>query len=454
MEDLKDKIITKYNYVNFSEFDFDKAISSIISSGATDIYKALENDAKLYIRTLLGNGDYGVISNIVDTFNISEASISECMNKINELDDFLSDIGYDGDDFSYVGMLESCDNLKLIVDKIKGRPSLTKFCNITFEKLFVSSAIIDSEKKIIKEAYNGFGSDFDDDGIKLIYSGKNSQRPPITKEEEIKYFERIRSGDEDSKLEFLERNYRLVLYFASKVSDYTSLSLMDLFQEGYFGLVEAVDKFDPFKGFKFSTYAGYCIKTKIGKAISKYNQVKLPVDARTIISKFRKQEIELEQTLGRKPEIDEIAKSINVSSQRIYDIYNAYYNIRSLDAPIIKDGECDSDDFLSLIVDPNSSIFEEHEDDLNRIIIDNILKKSLTNKQLEIVRLRFGFYGNSPLSLQAIGDLFGTSRQNINIILKNALKKLVTCSDAELLADCSEYPFSAKKLVKQLKNNR
>lgn len=454
MEDLKNKIITKYNCVNFSEFDFDKVIADIVSSGNDDVYGALENNAKLYIRTLLKSGNYDAISNIVNTLNISKAGTSECMSKISELDAFLSDIDFDGDEFSYVGMLESCNNLKFIVDKIKESSFLTKFRNRTFGKLLAGSDIIDSEKRIIEEAYSDFSFNLDDAGVKLIYSGKNSKRPPTTREEEIQYFEKIRSGDEDSRLEFLERNYRLILYFASRVSNYTSLSLMDLFQEGYFGLVEAIDKFEPLRGFKFSTYASYWISSKIGRAISKYNQIKLPVNVKNMVDKFRKQEDILKKALNRKPSIDEVAASMGLDVEKVYAIYNAFCDVRSVNELVTNDTFNDSIEVIDMIADPDNSMIERLDSDSNKAYIEDIISGLLTKKQAEVIRLRFGFYdGVEPMTFQSIGDILGSSRQDIEMTFKKALIKLATGTAATSLAECYEYPEKAKKLVKEFKNS-
>lgn len=454
MENLKNKIITKYNCVNFSEFDFDKAIADIVSSGNDDIYGALENNAKLYIRALLKSGNYDAISNIVNTLNISKASTCECMGKIIELDAFLSDIDFDGDEFSYVGMLESCKNLKFIVDKVKDSSSLTKFRNMTFGKLLACSDIIDSEKHIIEEAYSDFGSNLDDAGVKLIYSGKNSKRPPTTREEEIQYFEKIRSGDEDSRLEFLERNYRLILYFANRASSYTSLSLMDLFQEGYFGLVEAIDKFEPLRGFKFSTYASHWISSRIGRAISRYNQVTLPVNARNMVDKFRRQEDMLKKSLNRKPSIDEVAASMGLNTEKVYAIYNAFCDVRSLNELVTNDTFNDSNEGIDMIADSDNSMIERLDSDSNKDYIEDIISGLLTKKQAEVIRLRFGFYdGVEPMTFQSIGDILGSSRQDIEMTFKKALIKLAAGTAATSLAECYEYPEKAKKLVKEFKNS-
>lgn len=458
--DLKSKILAKYPFVDFSNFDFSGVLEKISQNNRATfnneqfeiiLFAQLDAEVCKFIVENIKSGNY---SSILDNFFTSDIDFSDadsCYSAFEKFNNFLFDILFDGDIFSYVNMLETSSNLKRTIDTLKDSTYLFTIDSDVFRYFLNSSQII--EEEVESSVFDKASSSLNLDDILLdsLFNNKNSRRPPATREEEIEYFKKIRAGDEASRMEFLERNYALVLHYAVKNAGSTFLSITDLFQEGYFGLDRAVNLFDPNRGCKFSTYASFWIVNYIKKALRDNHYIKIASDSSSIITNYVKAAERLKMKLEREPKLSEIAKELNISEKKLNLVVQAFKESVSLDVPLIASFEEKGEtlkDYCIELSDPNQSVSEIAEKDFAKEFVEEVLTYSLTPKQYDVISLRYGFNGNEPMTLQAVGDYLGISKQAAASLENSALERLSTGAYATKLAEFSANPREAKELVK------
>lgn len=254
----------------------------------------------------------------------------------------------------------------------------------------------------------------------LKYFG-NSDRV-LGRKEELKLYEKIVNGDVEAKKIFIESNLRLVISVAKRYASYSKLPLSDLIQEGNIGLLKAVDKFDPTRGYKFSTYAIWWIRQSIRRAVlSQSRIVNLPVNIMDKIVKIHRIEHQLTDKLGRTPSKRELSQELNIDEELLTKILHTVEDIVSLDMPVGSGNEATT--FGEFISDSSNEL----EDDISKLsdnIIINEAMEVLTPKEREVIALRYGLNGDDALTFQAIGDKFGVTRERIRQIENRALKKM------------------------------
>jgi RNA polymerase primary sigma factor len=244
----------------------------------------------------------------------------------------------------------------------------------------------------------------------------------LTIAEEITLARRIRRGDKAARDHMISANLRLVVKIAMDYKDF-GLPLLDLISEGNIGLIKAVERFDPRKGGKLSTYAAWWIKQSIKRALANQSKtIRLPVHLVDKISKMRKTAMKLSENLGREPTDEELAIELQIPTAKVAHLKSVSVRPASLDAPIGQDDN--SGTFGEIVGDDNAvSPYEELRDrNLNSDL--NSMVNSLDQREAEIIKLRFGLEGRDELTLEEVGRKFHVTRERIRQLEYLALSKM------------------------------
>jgi RNA polymerase primary sigma factor len=262
---------------------------------------------------------------------------------------------------------------------------------------------------------------YDSDSSMKIYLREIAKTPLLTVQEENDLAERIRNGDEKAREQMIKANLRLVVKIAHDYSGY-GLSLSDLISEGNIGLMNAVERFDPEKGGKLSTYGAWWIKQSIKRALANQSKtIRLPIHMVDKIARMRRIASTLAEDLGREPTDDELAAELGLPRQKIAMLKQAAQRPASLDAPI---NEGEATEYGEIISDEAASDPLEMLTDKN--LQDQIggLLSILNERERKIIDERFGLNGLKPMLLEDVGREFGVSRERIRQLQNSALAKM------------------------------
>lgn len=255
-----------------------------------------------------------------------------------------------------------------------------------------------------------------------LYLHEIGKIPLLKGKEEVQLANRIKKGDKAARDLMIKSNLRLVVKIAHDYKDF-GLPILDLISEGNIGLIKAVERFDPEKGGKLSTYAAWWIKQSIKRALANQSKtIRLPVHLVDKISKIRRMATQLSEELGREPTDDEIAEMLEMPVNKVTHLKSVSVRPTSLNAPIGEDGE--GSEFGDLVGDENAATpFEMLKEksmkaDLNQMI-DN-----LDQREASIIKLRFGLDGDSPLTLEEVGQKFGITRERVRQLQNIALSRM------------------------------
>ena len=244
----------------------------------------------------------------------------------------------------------------------------------------------------------------------------------LTIAEEITLARRIRRGDKAARDHMISANLRLVVKIAMDYKDF-GLPLLDLISEGNLGLIKAVERFDPRKGGKLSTYAAWWIKQSIKRALANQSKtIRLPVHLVDKISKMRKMAMKLSEQLGREPSDEELAIELQIPTSKVAHLKSVSVRPASLDAPIGEDG--DSGTFGEIVGDESAVSPYEGLRDRNLNSDLNSMVNSLDEREAEIIKLRFGLEGRDELTLEEVGKKFHVTRERIRQLEYLALSKM------------------------------
>src|SRR2546425_2074196 len=259
-----------------------------------------------------------------------------------------------------------------------------------------------------------------ENGIK-IYLREIGQVKLLTPVEEIELAARIKRGDKRARAKMIKANLRLVVKIAHDYSN-LGLPLLDLISEGNIGLMKAVERFDPKKGGKLSTYAAWWIKQSIKRALANQAKtIRLPVHLVDKISKMKRAAMRLSENLGRDPTDAELASYLGMPAAKVTQLRTISIRPASLDAPI---GDDDATEFSEIVGDENAATpFEMLRDKTLRQDINEVLTE-LEPREAEILTLRFGLDGNKPKTLEDVGRRFRVTRERVRQIQNIALHKL------------------------------
>jgi RNA polymerase primary sigma factor len=288
-----------------------------------------------------------------------------------------------------------------------------------------------TEEEINLEAANFF-DDISDDSVRL-YLREIGKIPLLSAEEELALAQRVVAGDKHAKDKMAEANMRLVVSIAKRYVG-RGLDLLDLIQEGNTGLLRAVEKFDPDKGFKFSTYATWWIRQAITRAIAdQARTIRIPVHMVETINKLLRTQRRLTQELNREPTNDEIAKAMEIEVDKVEHIMKIKQDISSLDASVHEDEE---DSVLGDFIEDEDTVSPE-ESATSQLLKEHVkeMLNGLTEREQKIIRLRFGLEDGKNYTLEEVGQEFSVTRERIRQIEAKALAKLRKHKDAKKLHD-------------------
>jgi RNA polymerase primary sigma factor len=248
-----------------------------------------------------------------------------------------------------------------------------------------------------------------------------SKTPLLTAKEEVELAGRIQKGDKAARDRMISANLRLVVKIAHDYNNF-GLPLLDLISEGNIGLIKAVERFDPNKGGKLSTYAAWWIKQSIKRALANQSKtIRLPVHLVDKIAKIRKVTAQLADELDREPSDEEIGYVIGMPVNKVAHLKSVSVRPSSLDAPIGEDGDTS---FGELVGDDNQATpLENLQEKSTNENIRSVLGL-LDEREAEIIQLRFGLDGDRPLTLEEVGEKFNVTRERVRQIQTIAIHKM------------------------------
>lgn len=293
--------------------------------------------------------------------------------------------------------------------------------------------LVDEEEDDIDALSKGqYFDDVSDDSVRL-YLREIGKIPLLNAEEELELAKKVVAGDKRAKDKMAEANMRLVVSIAKRYSG-RGLDFLDLIQEGNTGLLRAVEKFDPDKGFKFSTYATWWIRQAITRAIAdQARTIRIPVHMVETINKLLRTQRRMTQELNREPTIEELGKELEMEPEKVEYVIKIKQDITSLDAGVGRDGEDDDSTLSDFIEDEESATPEDSA--ANQLLKEQVqaVLSSLSEREQKIVRMRFGLDNGKSHTLEEVGQEFAVTRERIRQIEAKALAKLRKHKDAKKL---------------------
>ena len=276
------------------------------------------------------------------------------------------------------------------------------------------------DKEIVESAQPENFTEGDLDATRL-YLGEIGFSPLLTAEEEVFYARKSRGGDEEARKRMIESNLRLVVKIARRYMN-RGLALLDLIEEGNLGLIRAVEKFDPEKGFRFSTYATWWIRQTIERALMNQTRtVRLPIHVVKEINIYLRAARRLSQTLDREPSPEDVADLLDRPIEEVKRMLGLNERVTSVDFPTSQNSDKSLLDTIPDEQNLDPSLLLQNSDVQKHI---DIWLSQLSDKQCAVVERRFGLHGNEVATLEDIGNELGVTRERVRQIQIEAIKRL------------------------------
>ena len=381
-------------------------------------------------------------------------SYEDCIKEINKLVEFVKKNEMSIDIDLAMDMINYSEILNNLVGKI-----------VSFKKDLIISgdlSIFNNTLEIFVRAYCGinnieiteraFDLDYYSDNTLKMYFKEASAYPLLTKEEEIELFKRLKNGDESARDIIINSNLRLVILFA-KGHNCAGLTFLDLIQEGNIGLMKAVDKFDLSKKCRFSTYASWWIKQAIERAIdNKDRLIRLPVHMSENVNKLKSAKEKFVLKYDREPSNEELADILNISLEQVESYIKESNEVLSLDFQVILHSRVTLVNVISdnSTVSPEQSVIAQTENNELYACL-NLLPEN----ERQVLYYLFGFVTGEDMTLQAVADKFGVSRERIRQIKVSALRRLKRYISASQKGVCiMKNPDENNSKTKKLMMNK
>ena len=285
----------------------------------------------------------------------------------------------------------------------------------------VEPPLVPRDETVLKPHSERDRGRYDADTAIKLYLREIGQVKLLTPQEEIDLAAKIKKGDKKAREQMIKANLRLVVKIAHDYEGY-GLPLLDLISEGNIGLMKAVERFDPSKGGKLSTYGAWWIKQSIKRALANQSKtIRLPVHLVDKIAKMRRLAMKLQEEFGREPTDEELAEEMGIAVHRVAQMRTAAIRPASLDAPI---GDDDTNTFGEIVQDENADTPYEQLEDKTVTKMLREMVKTLDPREETILRFRFGLDGGNEKTLEEVGEKFGVTRERVRQIQNIALRKL------------------------------
>lgn len=291
---------------------------------------------------------------------------------------------------------------------------------------------VDTDEDLLSQEQ--YFDDASDDSVRL-YLREIGKIPLLNAEEELALAQRVVAGEKRAKDKMAEANMRLVVSIAKRYSG-RGLDFLDLIQEGNTGLLRAVEKFDPDKGFKFSTYATWWIRQAITRAIAdQARTIRIPVHMVETINKLLRTQRRMTQELNREPTIEELGKELEMEPEKVEYVMKIKQDITSLDAGVGRDGDEEDSVLRDFIEDEDSATPEESA--ASQLLKEQVqaILSTLSDREQKIIKMRFGLETGKSHTLEEVGQEFAVTRERIRQIEAKALAKLRKHKDSKKLHD-------------------
>lgn len=474
------RIYQSFKYSGITQKDYYELVKKIIVdskktyTGSVPYTKFIEGRLKTILSELVRKS----INNPSTSFRIIDNYINQRVNKVltyrdsmenlKKIDAFLKNYNFIPDPDLLIQLINESEIFNQMIELII-KQHYSEIISGNTEKIFDNDLLIATIEtycmlKNIEIKQDNFAEENFATSESVVadnlsmYLKEIRNTPLLSVEEERSLAEKISQGDANAKDLFIRSNLRLVVNVAKKYfnfrSSLKSLSLLDLIQEGNIGLMKAIERFDVNKGYKFSTYAGWWIKQAITRAIADLGRtIRLPAYIVSEIDKMLQVKTQLTMELGREPTINEVAEEMELSIERIITLENLINDAGSLN--VLLSYEKDASELGDFIPSSDEKIEDIIADrELGMYIKELFDKCRLTEKEIEVLVLRYGLNGREPMSLVEIGKIYNLTRERIRQIEGKALIKIRRSSYIIEFADYMESPDVAIENIKEFRSKQ